>query len=163
MTEFAGISRVLGSIEATLARIPQDFILVLTRFSIAATFWKSGQTKISGLSIDVIEGRFDLGWPSLSPTALELFRTEYKLPMLSPEFAAPLAALAEHIFPVLLLLGLATRLSATALLVMTIVIEIFVYPDAYPLHGVWAACLLFLMKLGGGRLSVDAVLGRENN
>ena len=162
MTMLAKISGALRLFDATLARIPSDLILLLARFAIAATFWKSGQTKISGLSIDIIEGRFDLGWPSLSPTAIELFRTEYKLPLLPPEFAAPLAALAEHVFPILLLLGFATRLSAAALLTMTAVIEIFVYPDAYPLHGVWAACLLFLMKMGGGRLSVDAVLGRAN-
>ncbi|WP_367026079.1 DoxX family protein [Methylococcus sp. ANG] len=79
---------------------------------------------------------------------------------MSPEFAAPLAAFAEYLFPVLLLLGLATRFSAAALLFMTLVIQVFVYPDAYPTHGVWATVLLYLMARGGGVLSVDHWMAR---
>lgn len=151
----------LQRFDALAARIPADLIALLARFSMAATFWKSGQTKVTGLSIDLVEGRFELGWPHLSESAVALFRDEYKVPLIPPELAAPLAAAAEHVFPVLLLLGLATRLSATALLAMTAVIEIFVYPDAYPLHGAWAACLLFLVKYGAGGVSLDALLGRK--
>ena len=71
-----------------------------------------------------------------------------------------MAAFAEHVFPVLLLIGLATRFSALALLVMTLVIQIFVYPDAYPTHGVWMTVLLFLVARGGGAVSLDHWLGR---
>jgi putative oxidoreductase len=143
---------------APLSRIPADLILPLARVSIAATFWKSGQTKITGLSVDLLAGTVEFGWPRLSDTAVELFRSEYKLPVIPPEIAASLAATAEHVFPVLLLLGLFTRLSAAALLAMTAVIQIFVYPDAYPIHGVWAACLLMLMKWGAGRVALDRLL-----
>ncbi|MES2771201.1 MAG: DoxX family protein [Pseudomonadota bacterium] len=141
-------------------RIPESLIALLARFSIAAVFWKSGQTKIEGLAIDLINGEFHLGWPHLSASALELFQTEYRLPLISPELAAPLAAFAEHLFPILLLLGLATRFSALALLLMTLSIQIFIYPDAYPTHGVWAAVLLFLLAKGAGTFSLDYWLVR---
>lgn len=157
----AASRRALAGLDALLVRIPLDPLLFLARFSIAATFWKSGQTKVTGLSIDLLAGRFELGWPRLSDTTVDLFRSEYMLPAIPAELAAPLAALAEHVFPVLLLIGLMTRLSAAALLGMTAVIEIFVYPDAYPIHGVWAACLLTLMKWGGGAASLDRLLGER--
>jgi putative oxidoreductase len=153
------MTRISQTIGALFQRIPSDLILFLARFAIAATFWKSGQTKVAGFAVDLIEGRFEPGWPRLSDSAVELFRTEYKLPILPPELAAPLAAAAEHVFPVLLLLGLMTRLSAAALLGMTAVIQLFVYPDAYATHGVWAVCLLALMKWGAGRASLDRLLG----
>jgi putative oxidoreductase len=141
-----------------LSRIPHSLIAFVGRFAIAAVFWKSGQTKIEGLAIDLIGGEFHWGWPHLSDSALELFRTEYRLPLLPPELAAPMAAFAEHLFPLLLLLGLATRFSAAALLGMTAVIQIFVYPDAYPTHGTWAAVLLYLMAKGPGVFSVDHLI-----
>ena len=91
--------------------------------------------------------------------AIELFRSEYKLPLIDPTLAAYLAAFAEHFFPVLLVIGLATRFAALALLFMTLVIEIFVYPDAWPTHGTWAACFLILMTRGAGLLSLDHWIG----
>ena len=75
--------------------------------------------------------------------------------LVDPALAAHAAAYAEHLFPLLLVAGLLTRMSALALLVMTGVIEIFVYPDAWPTHLTWAAALLYLMRSGGGRLSLD--------
>lgn len=138
-----------------LGRIPDTLIALVARFSIAGVFWRSGQTKIDGLSIDLINGEFSLGLPRLSDSALYLFQKEYRLPLIAPEVAAPMAAFAEHLFPILLLLGLATRFSALALLVMTLTIQIFVYPDAWPTHGVWAAVLLYLMVHGPGRASLD--------
>ncbi len=140
---------------ALCARIPQSLIALLARFSIAAVFWKSGQTKIEGLNIDIVDGTFDLGWPRLSDSAIDLFREEYKVPLIPPELAAPLAAAAEHMLPLMLLVGLATRLSALGLLIMTSVIQIFVYPGAYPTHGVWAAVLLYLVAGGPGAVSID--------
>lgn len=146
---------------AVCARIPHSLIAVVARFSIAAVFWKSGQTKVEGLSIDIIDGTFDFGWPRLSGSAVALFRDEYKVPLLSPELAASLAAVAEHVLPMLLLMGLATRFSALGLLVMTAVIQIFVYPGAYPTHGVWAAVLLYLVARGPGIVSIDHRLARR--
>lgn len=137
------------------ARIPHSLIALIARFSIAAVFWKSGQTKIEGVAIDIVEGTFSLGWPRLSGSAVDLFRDEYKVPLLAPEFAASLAAAAEHVLPLLLLFGLATRFSALGLLAMTAVIQIFVYPGAYATHGVWAAVLLYLVAAGPGAVSID--------
>jgi putative oxidoreductase len=137
------------------AQIPHSPMAFLARFSIAAVFWKSGETKVQGFAIDLVNREFVWGWPSLSDSALILFRDEYRLPFLAPEIAAPMAAFAEHFFPVLLLFGLATRLSALALLGMTLTIQLFVYPDAYPTHGTWAAVLLFLLSHGPGKWSID--------
>lgn len=144
-----------------MSRIPHSLVACVGRFSIAAVFWLSGQTKIEGLAVNFVTGEFNLGWPHLSESALELFRTEYRLPLLPPEVAAPMAAFAEHLFPLLLLFGLATRFSALGLLGMTAVIEIFVYPDAYPTHGTWAAVLLYLMAKGPGVLSLDHLIARR--
>ncbi|MEG3191089.1 DoxX family protein [Lysobacter sp. D1-1-M9] len=140
------------------ARIPQDAIALLARLSLALTFWVSGQTKIEGLVLDPIGGRVELGLPRLSENALELFRNEYALPLIAPEPAAYLAATAEHLLPALLLLGLATRLSAFGLLLMTLVIQFFVYPSAYPTHALWAALMLYLMARGPGAMSLDALI-----
>lgn len=146
---------------AFCTHLPHSPIAFLARFSIAAVFWKSGQTKIQGFAIDLINGEFMLGWPRLSDSALALFQEEYRLPLLAPEFAALMAAFVEHLFPVLLLLGLATRLSALALLGMTLTIQLFVYPDAYPTHGVWAAVLLYLLVQGPGKISLDNWVSRR--
>ena len=139
-------------------RIPNSLIAFLARFSIAAVFWNSGQTKVQGLVLNLVSGDFALGWPRLSDSALALFQDEYKLPIIPAELAAPIAAFAEHLFPLLLLCGLATRFSALALLGMTLVIQVFVYPGAYATHGTWAALLLYLMARGPGVFSIDHLL-----
>ncbi|EUB88023.1 DoxX family protein [Pseudomonas sp. GM30] len=151
------ITRAIGLME----KIPHSLIAFIARFSIAAVFWKSGQTKVEGLAIDLIDGTFQLGWPRLADSTIPLFQSEYHVPLLSPEIAAHMAAFAEHFFPVLILIGFATRFSALALLGMTLVIEVFVYPDAYPTHGTWAAVLLYLMATGPGRLSIDHLIARR--
>ena len=158
----AATAGIVTSVNSALARIPHSLIALVARFSIAAVFWKSGQTKIQGLAIDIVNGSFELGWPRLSDSAVDLFRDEYKVPLLAPETAAVLAAVSEHMLPLLILLGLATRLSALGLLAMTAVIQLFVYPDAYPTHGVWAAVLLLLMARGAGVLSVDHLIARRH-
>ena len=149
-------------IASWLERIPDSLVALAARIGIGATFWLSGQTKIEGLVLDPIGLHAEFGWPHVSEGALELFRTEYALPLIPPELAAPLAAFSEHLFPLMLLLGLGTRYAALALLGMTAVIEIFVYPDAWPTHVLWASCLLFLVARGGGRLSIDYLLSRRN-
>jgi putative oxidoreductase len=146
---------------ALLERIPQSLIAFIARFAIAAVFWKSGQTKIEGLAIDLIDGTFQLGWPRLADSTIPLFTSEYHVPLLSPEIAAHMAAFAEHLFPVLILVGFATRFSAMALLGMTLTIQLFVYPDAYPTHGTWAAVLLYLMATGPGKLSIDHLIAHR--
>lgn len=140
---------------ALFERIPHSLIAALGRWSIASVFWMSGQTKVEGFVANIVSGEFHFGWPRLAGSAVDLFRDEYKLPWIAPELAAPLAAAAEHVFPLLLAIGLATRFSALALLVMTLVIQIFVYPGAYPTHGTWATVLVYLMARGPGWLSLD--------
>jgi putative oxidoreductase len=136
-------------------KIPHSLIAFLGRFSIAAVFWQSGQTKVEGFAIDLVHGVFDVGVPHLSESAVDLFRDEYALPLLPPELAATMAATAEHLLPIFLLIGLGTRYAALGLLGMTLVIEIFVYPNAYPVHGTWATILLYLIARGPGKLSID--------
>ena len=146
---------------ALFENIPYSLIAFIARFSIAAVFWKSGQTKVEGFAIDLISGTFQWGEPKLAASALWLFRSEYHVPLLTPEVAAHMATFAEHFFPVLILLGLATRFSALALIGMTLTIQLFVYPDAYPTHGTWIALLLLLLAKGPGRLSIDHWIARR--
>lgn len=155
------ILRAVHAAHAAMSRIPYSLVALLARVSVAATFWRSGQTKVEGLAIDLAEGRFELGWPRLAASAVALFRDEYRLPLLPPELAAALAAFGEHLLPLLLLAGAATRLSAAGLLAMTAVIQLLVYPGAWPVHGTWAALLLLLMAQGPGRWSADAWMARR--
>lgn len=155
------VKRLYGQVVRGFERIPIGAIALLARFSVAAVFWKSGQTKVEGLVVDLVDGSFQLGWPRLTDSAVELFREEYRVPLLPPELAASAAALGEHVLPLLLLIGLGTRFAALGLLGMTLVIQLFVYPDAYPTHGTWAALLLYLMATGPGKISLDAWIARR--
>jgi len=156
-----GLAGLVAMAVALMSRMPHSLIALLGRFAVAGVFWKSGQTKIEGLEIDIVEGTFQLGLPRLSESAVDLFRDEYQLPLLPPELGATLAALGEHALPLLILLGLGTRFAALGLLVMTAVIQLLVYPGAWPTHGVWAAVLLWLMALGPGAVSLDHWLARR--
>lgn len=137
----------LWAVRDRLDAIPLSFVSPCARLFPAAVFWQSGQTKLEGWQV--------------SESAVLLFQEEYRLPVLDPLLAAHLAAVAEHLLPVLLVLGLATRLSAAALLGMTLVIQFLVYPDAWPTHGVWATCFLLLIARGPGVFSLDALLARR--
>jgi putative oxidoreductase len=121
-------------------------VLLVSRVAIAAVFFVSGRTKVSGV-LDVTD------------QAVGLFRDEYRLPLVDPAFAAHAAAYAEHALPLLLVLGLGTRVAALGLLAMTAVIELFVYPDAWPTHLSWAAPLLLIAARGAGAWSLDRRLG----
>lgn len=154
---------LLEVVHGAMQSLPNTVLGFIARFSMAGVFWKSGQTKIEGFALDIVSGELQLGWPRLSDNAVALFREEYKLPLLTPEVGALLAATAEHVLPILLLLGLATRLSALGLLGMTLVIQLLVYPGAYATHGTWAAVLLYLMVHGPGSVSLDAWIARYHN
>ncbi|WLH82623.1 DoxX family protein [Pseudomonas sp. FP2338] len=125
--------------------LPQALLLLVARLGIAAVFFLSGRTKVSGFL-------------SLKPSTYTLFRSEYALPLIPPDWAAYLATYAEHLFALLLVLGLLTRPAAAALLGMTLVIEVFVYPEAWPTHLTWAGLLLPLLAYGGGAWSLDRQL-----
>jgi putative oxidoreductase len=155
-----------------LDKIPQSVISLAARIFPAAVFWMSGQTKVEGWHVGetfarCLEGGCNL-WDELvaqvasvrlSDSVVDLFRDEYALPLVDPEIAARLAAFSEHFFPILLVIGLASRFAALALLGMTAVIE-YVYPSSWPLHGTWATCFLVVIARGPGVVSLDWLLGR---
>ena len=126
--------------------MPEALVALVSRLALASVFWLSGRTKVDG-------------WLSVNDTALALFEEEYRVPLLDPSVAAHLATWAEHALPVLLVLGLGTRFAALGLMVMTAVIQIFVYPDAWPTHLSWLAPGLYLIARGGGAWSCDRVIG----
>lgn len=127
-------------------RLPHGLIALLARIGIAGIFFRSGQTKVDGFTI--------------TDSTFFLFEEEYKVPLIPPEIAAYMATIAEHVFPVLLILGLASRLSALSLLGMTLVIQLFVYPNLWPDHALWAAALLYIIARGPGSIALDALIAR---
>lgn len=137
--------RALIRLNAAFARVPLDLVRIALRLFPAFVFLQSGRTKVEGLTI--------------KPSTYYLFEHDYALPLIPPEIAALLATGAEHLLPALMILGLFTRLSALGLIGMTAVIEIFVYPEAWITHGLWASALFALVVLGPGRFSLDRALG----
>jgi len=125
-------------------RIPYSAIALVSRFAVADVFWRSGQTKVSGFSI--------------REETFFLFREEYKVPLLPPDVAAYLSTIGEHVFPVLLFFGLASRLSALALFGMTMVIQLFVVPSGWPEHVLWLSLLLLIIARGPGSISLDQLV-----
>jgi putative oxidoreductase len=138
--------RLILFVFAALDQIPQSLISLAARIFPAAVFWMLGQTKVEGWHV--------------TDNAIALFRDEYALPLIDPAVGAKNAPVIEQFFTVLVVVGLASRFAALALLVMVAVIEIFVYPDAWPTHGVWATCLLVVIARGPGVFSLDHLLGR---
>jgi putative oxidoreductase len=132
---------VLVDARSLVERIPYSVIALVARFAAASVFWRSGRTKVSG-------------W-SLREETFVLFREEYKVPLLPPDLAAYLATTAEHVFPILLVVGFASRLSALGLFGMTMVIQLFVYPGGWPEHILWIASLLMIIARGPGAISLD--------
>src|SRR5215470_8577733 len=126
-----------------LGRFPLAILQLIFRFSIASVFFKSGHSKI-------------LSWD----TTILLFANEYRVPVLSPETAATLAASFELGCSALILLGLLTRLATLPLLGMVFVIQTFVYPENWVEHLTWAAMLVFLLTRGPGPVSLDQLLAR---
>lgn len=146
MRSFATLYARAGDVAARL--LPSSLLLLVARLGVAAIFFLSGRTKVEG-------------WLTITDSTYELFRTDYALPFAPPMLAAHLATYSEHVFPILLVLGLFTRPAALALLGMTMVIEVFVYPDAWPTHLSWAGVLLPLIAAGPGAWSLDRLLGLE--
>lgn len=133
-----------GRVLHWLGRFPMAIFALLFRVAVGAVFFKSGLVKIAS-------------WQ----TTLSLFAEEYRVPLLPPELAANLAAAAELSCPVLIVAGLAARLGAAALLGMTLVIQVFVYPENWAEHLMWASLLGYLVSRGPGSLSIDALVARR--
>ena len=137
----SGLVATIGAIVGLFERIPYWLIALTARIALAQVFWSSAQAHLAN-------------WD----TTLYLFGDSYQVPLLPPEWAAYLAVTMELVTPPLLVLGLATRFASLALFGMTLVIEIFVFPEAWPTHIQWAAMLVLLMGRGAGSLSLDALI-----
>ncbi|OOY20021.1 MULTISPECIES: DoxX family protein [Thioclava] len=142
-----GLFRLYHRFSDVAQRFPEEIVLIGARLFPAMVFWMSGRTKVEGFMI--------------KDSTFTLFQYEYDLPVIPHEWAAVLATFAEHFFPLLLIFGLCSRLAALALLAMTLVIQIFVYPGAWVTHGLWAIALLTVLMKGPGRLSLDKLIGLE--
>ncbi|HVY98041.1 MAG TPA: DoxX family protein [Dongiaceae bacterium] len=126
-----------------LGLLPLSVLQLMARFAMAIVFWRSGQTKLAN---------WDL--------TLQLFANEYKVPVLPPEIAAPMAAAVELSCPVLLVLGLFTRVATLPMIAMTLVIQVFVYPQSWADHLAWLTFLLLLLSRGAGVISLDHLVAR---
>lgn len=150
MTAAAFVPRLAGNpyraAAAALTRlVPESAIALVTRLGVAGVFFLSGRSKVDGI-LHITDGTYTL------------FREDYHVPLVPPDIAAHMATYSEHLFSILLVLGLFTRFSALAFLGMTTVIEVFVYPDAWPTHLSWAGLLVYLIARGGGAWSLDRAL-----
>ena len=140
---------MVKTINGWFAAIPEAALLLFVRVAVGHVFWASGQTKVEGFA--------------LRPEAIDLFRDEYKLPLISPEIAAPMAAIAEHVLPILLVVGLFSRFASLGLIVMTLVIQFLVYPDAWwTQHSLWLGLLLVILVRGPGTWSLDRFVLSRN-
>jgi putative oxidoreductase len=135
-------------ISGQLDRLPSSVLLLVARLGVAAVFFQSGRTKVDGIL-------------HITDSTYSLFETDYKIPLIPPHIAAHLATYQETFFPILLVLGLFSRVGALGLLGMTTVIEVFVYPDAWPTHLSWAGLLLPILFRGPGRFSLDHLFGLD--
>lgn len=131
----APIMSVIGALE----RVPVALPALVLRLGIALVFWRSGVTKL----------------PFGNDTTILLFEEEYRVPILSPALAAYLATAIEIVVPWMLIVGIGTRIGAAILLAETLVIQIFVYPQSYPDHLLWAGPILYLLLRGPGTWSID--------
>jgi len=148
MPDRTGLRARIRGLNALIGRLmPVDLAQLAARVFVGVVFWQSARTKVDGFAIA------DSTW--------YLFRHEYALPLIPPDWAAVMATLGEHAFSVLLILGLFSRFAAGGMLAMTLVIQTFVYPQAWITHGLWAASLLAVIAGGPGRLSLDRLAGLD--
>jgi putative oxidoreductase len=140
---YSSVCTVIGRALSWLNHVPYAVLALPLRFAVATVFWNSGMAKLAN-------------WE----TTISLFTDDYKVPLLPPVLAANMALTIELITPILLIPGLFTRAAALVLLGMTAVIEIFVYPQAWPTHIQWAAMLFVLLCRGAGDISLDSLLWR---
>ncbi len=147
------MSKILSLYDSAVATISgragEAIALLFARISLAGVFWRSARTKVE-----------DGSWLQMKELTVDLFRDEYGMPF--PEITGLIATYAEHFLPILVVLGLFTRIGAAGLLVMTMVIQLFVYPEAWwSVHIIWVALSLILITRGPGALSLDALLTRN--
>jgi putative oxidoreductase len=135
---------LLFRVRDVLNRLPVSLAQLLMRISVGSVFFTAGLLKYHSWDM-----------------TLMLFRDEYKVPLLPPDLAARMAMAQELTLPILLFIGLGTRIATVPLLGMIGVIQVFVYPDAWVEHVVWASILLFLLMRGPGVVSLDHLITRR--
>jgi putative oxidoreductase len=146
VTQPTGPRALITGLSARVETLVPTWLLgLVVRLGIASVFFLSGRTKVDGV-LHITDGTY------------YLFAEEYRLPLIPSNIAAHLATWSEHLFPILLVLGLLTRVSALGLLGMTLVIQTFVYPGAWATHLTWAGLLLYLVRYGAGPVSLDHLL-----
>ncbi|HSS66817.1 MAG TPA: DoxX family protein [Gammaproteobacteria bacterium] len=143
MTRRASLNDMMTGLTHWLGGFPKSVIELGLRAGVAAVFFKSGLSKIANWELTV-----------------QLFAEEYAVPLLPPELAAYLATAAELACPALLIIGLGARFGALALLGMTAVIQIFVYPESWAEHLLWASIFVYVLTQGAGKLSLDYAIKR---
>lgn len=141
---FANLKSLVRGARERLGRMPTPLLELMGRVGVAAVFWKSGMVKLASWN-----------------TTLELFREEYKVPLVPPESAAYLGTALELGAPVLIAFGIGARFGAAALLGMTLVIQVFVYPENWSEHLLWASVLAYILTRGAGRISLDHLIARH--
>jgi putative oxidoreductase len=152
------IEKTIHSIDTIIPMIPEWFVNIAMRLVIFKVFWFSVQTKISGLTI---AGQHFAFW-NVSDSTFLLFDFEYGIPLIPSEIAAYLGTFGEFFLALMILLGFMTRFAALGLMVMTMTIQFFVYPEAWwTVHVFWTLILLYIMRNGGGALSLDRVLFKK--
>ena len=129
------------ALRVRLARFPLSIIQLAMRIGVGAVFFRAGLLKYGSWEFTV-----------------QLFRDEYKVPLLEPAVAARLAMTVELAVPVFLFIGLATRAATLPLLGMIAVIQIFVYPNAWSDHLLWSSALVLILTRGPGAFSIDHLL-----
>lgn len=144
----SGLLQLMAGVLNLLGQLPDSVLLLGCRLAAGAIFFKSALTKIDTETWVIAP----------TETTIGLFRDEYHVPVLPPEIAAYLGTYNEFFMPFLLVLGLGARLGAAALLGMTFVIQVFVYPENWAEHLSWAVLLAFVLTRGPGQFSVDHLL-----
>jgi putative oxidoreductase len=160
-----GRGSVVAAAVAALACIPESFVLLMARIAVAHAFWVSGQTKVSGPTVPLNLGFVDLSFTvptGIKPATYYLFETVYSGVPLPPAVGAVMSSVAESLLPIALVIGLGARFAALGLLIMTLTIQIFVFPDAWwTVHVYWATLFILIMARGAGAISVDHLIRRR--
>jgi putative oxidoreductase len=158
------LDKLYQQFAALCERVPYSVVALACRVAAAIPFWRSGQSKLEGAEIFGV--KFELF--SLKASKVYLFQEEFGFPEAIAPAAAQMAALGENLLPPLLIFGILTRLGAAGLLVMTAVIQFYVFPEEllkpngnWAMHLQWAAPLMVVLQRGPGALSIDAVIGRR--
>jgi putative oxidoreductase len=160
-----GLGGVVAAAVAALSRIPESLVLLMARIAVAHAFWVSGQTKVSGPTVPLNLGFVDLSFivpTGIKPATYYLFETQYSGVPLPPAVGAMISSVAETLLPIALVIGLGARFAALGLLIMTLVIQIYVFPDAWwTVHVYWATLLILIMARGAGAISIDYLIRRR--